>query len=192
VRLLADHAIARHYPDAARRAAVPGLLDAVIAAQAGSSREWLLVGFIHGVMNTDNTSIAGETIDYGPCAFMDEFSSTTRARSSARSITPAAMPTATSRASAGGTWRGSPSALLPLEPGGWGQSQALMAKANPAVIPRNHRIEEAIAAAVAGDLGPFERLARVLVAPFVEDPADNDLRLAPSEQEEVRRTFCGT
>ena len=74
LRLLADHVIARHYPDAAR-AEKPyrALLDGVIRAQAELIAKWMLVGFIHGVMNTDNTSIAGETIDYGPCAFMDAY-----------------------------------------------------------------------------------------------------------------------
>jgi uncharacterized protein YdiU (UPF0061 family) len=74
VRLLADYAIARHYPEAAA-AAHPhrALLAAVLARQAGLVARWLHVGFIHGVMNTDNTSIAGETIDYGPCAFLDEY-----------------------------------------------------------------------------------------------------------------------
>lgn len=74
VRLLADHVVARHYPDAARSERPHrALLDAVVRAQASLIAKWMLVGFIHGVMNTDNTSIAGETIDYGPCAFMDEF-----------------------------------------------------------------------------------------------------------------------
>ena len=74
VRRLADHAIARHYPDAAT-ADNPyrGFLDGVIIRQADLVARWLLVGFIHGVMNTDNCSIAGETIDYGPCAFMDSY-----------------------------------------------------------------------------------------------------------------------
>ncbi|MBW3559429.1 MAG: YdiU family protein [Proteobacteria bacterium] len=74
VRLLADHVLARHYP-AAAMAERPyrALLDAVIAAQADLIASWLLVGFIHGVMNTDNMSVAGETIDYGPCAFMDAY-----------------------------------------------------------------------------------------------------------------------
>ncbi|MBW3554495.1 MAG: YdiU family protein [Gemmatimonadetes bacterium] len=74
VRLLADHVIARHYP-AAGDAERPyrALLDAVIRAQAELIARWMLVGFIHGVMNTDNMSIAGETIDYGPCAFMVEY-----------------------------------------------------------------------------------------------------------------------
>jgi len=74
VRLLADYTIARHYPEAAA-AAHPyrALFAAVVARQAELVARWLLVGFIHGVMNTDNTSIAGETIDYGPCAFLDAF-----------------------------------------------------------------------------------------------------------------------
>src|SRR5829696_4984003 len=78
VRLLADHAIARHYPGAAP-AGRPyrALLDAVVARQADLVARWLLIGFVHGVMNTDNTSIAGETIDYGPCAFVDAYDPTT-------------------------------------------------------------------------------------------------------------------
>ena len=74
LRLLADHVIARHYPEAAT-AEHPyrALLDAVVARQADLIARWMLIGFIHGVMNTDNTSIAGETIDYGPCAFMDAY-----------------------------------------------------------------------------------------------------------------------
>src|SRR5580698_4601848 len=78
VRLLADHAIARHYPDAAK-AEHPyrAFLDGVIARQASLVARWLLIGFIHGVMNTDNCSISGETIDYGPCAFMDSYNAAT-------------------------------------------------------------------------------------------------------------------
>ena len=74
LRLLADHVIARHYPEA-REAAEPyrALFEGVIGRQAALVAKWLLVGFIHGVMNTDNCSIAGETIDYGPCAFMDAY-----------------------------------------------------------------------------------------------------------------------
>jgi uncharacterized protein YdiU (UPF0061 family) len=74
VRRLADHVIARHYPDLAdNERPYLALLRAVIARQADLVARWLLVGFIHGVMNTDNTSISGETIDYGPCAFMDHY-----------------------------------------------------------------------------------------------------------------------
>ncbi len=74
LRLLADFAIARHFP-AAAAAEQPyrALLAAVVARQAALVARWLHIGFIHGVMNTDNTAISGETIDYGPCAFMDEY-----------------------------------------------------------------------------------------------------------------------
>jgi serine/tyrosine/threonine adenylyltransferase len=74
VRRLADHVIARHYPDAANaERPYHALLAGVIERQARLVARWLLIGFIHGVMNTDNTSISGETIDYGPCAFMDYY-----------------------------------------------------------------------------------------------------------------------
>ena len=74
VRRLADHVIDRHYPEAAcANRPYHALLEGVVARQASLVARWLLVGFIHGVMNTDNTSISGETIDYGPCAFMDHY-----------------------------------------------------------------------------------------------------------------------
>ena len=74
LRRLADHAISRHYPSAAE-AEHPylALFEAVIAKQALLVAQWMLVGFVHGVMNTDNMTISGETIDYGPCAFMEAF-----------------------------------------------------------------------------------------------------------------------
>ncbi|HXH58602.1 protein adenylyltransferase SelO family protein, partial [Iamia sp.] len=74
VRRLADHAIARHHPGA-DDAEQPYLafFEAVAEAQASLVARWMLVGFIHGVMNTDNMTISGETIDYGPCAFMEAF-----------------------------------------------------------------------------------------------------------------------
>ena len=72
VQILADYVINRHYPQAAK-AANPyrALLDCVVKAQAELVASWMHTGFIHGVMNTDNSSVSGETIDYGPCAFMD-------------------------------------------------------------------------------------------------------------------------
>ncbi len=74
VRTLADYVIARHYPEAATaEQPYAALLNAVIDRVASLVARWMLIGFIHGVMNTDNMSIAGETIDYGPCAFMDFF-----------------------------------------------------------------------------------------------------------------------
>src|SRR5579859_4377850 len=74
IRTLANYATLRHYPEAAQ-AARPyrAFLDGVITRQARLVAHWMLLGFIHGVMNTDNTSISGETIDYGPCAFMEAF-----------------------------------------------------------------------------------------------------------------------
>jgi serine/tyrosine/threonine adenylyltransferase len=74
LRRLADHAIARHHADAAQ-AENPyrALFEAVVAVQASLVAQWMLVGFIHGVMNTDNMTISGETIDYGPCAFLEAF-----------------------------------------------------------------------------------------------------------------------
>ena len=74
VRQLADYVIARHYSDAANASdPYAALLEQVVVHQAKLIAKWQLVGFIHGVMNTDNMSIAGETIDYGPCAFMDTY-----------------------------------------------------------------------------------------------------------------------
>jgi uncharacterized protein YdiU (UPF0061 family) len=70
LRRLTDHAIARHHPHAEDAI---GLFEAVVTAQAALVARWMLVGFVHGVMNTDNMTISGETIDYGPCAFMEAF-----------------------------------------------------------------------------------------------------------------------
>jgi uncharacterized protein YdiU (UPF0061 family) len=78
VRQLADYAIARHYPQLTNNNSDPDryllLLQAVCQQQAALVADWMLVGFIHGVMNTDNMAISGETIDYGPCAYMESFS----------------------------------------------------------------------------------------------------------------------
>ena len=74
VKALANYAIARHYPDLAQaEAPYLAFLDAVIARQARLIAQWMGLGFIHGVMNTDNMAISGETIDYGPCAFMESY-----------------------------------------------------------------------------------------------------------------------
>ena len=74
LRRLADHAIARHHPGAAN-ADRPylALFEAVVAVQAALVARWMLIGFVHGVMNTDNMTISGETIDYGPCAFVEAY-----------------------------------------------------------------------------------------------------------------------
>ncbi|MGY1637976.1 YdiU family protein [Geodermatophilus sp. SYSU D00742] len=74
LRRLADSAISRHHPVAAgAEQPYRALFEAVVAAQASLVAQWMLLGFIHGVMNTDNMTISGETIDYGPCAFMEAF-----------------------------------------------------------------------------------------------------------------------
>ncbi|MFU0504746.1 protein adenylyltransferase SelO [Pseudaminobacter sp. NGMCC 1.201702] len=74
LKTLADYTIERHFPQiAGQEQPYLGLLESVIAVQADLIARWMLVGFIHGVMNTDNMSISGETIDYGPCAFMDAY-----------------------------------------------------------------------------------------------------------------------
>ena len=75
IAVLADYAIERHYPDIADAPDKYRLLLArVVSAQASLIAQWQQVGFVHGVMNTDNTTISGETIDYGPCAFIDAYS----------------------------------------------------------------------------------------------------------------------
>jgi len=74
LRLLVDYVIKRHYPETAGADSPPAaLFKAICDAQAELLARWMCVGFIHGVMNTDNTAISGETIDYGPCAFMDQY-----------------------------------------------------------------------------------------------------------------------
>lgn len=74
VRKLADYAISRHYPDAAGKAnPYLAFLEAVMDAQIRLIADWMMVGFVHGVMNTDNVTVSGETIDYGPCAFIDAY-----------------------------------------------------------------------------------------------------------------------
>ncbi len=295
LRLLADYVIERHYPDAAD-AANPyrALLDSVIGRQMRLVAQWMGIGFIHGVMNTDNMAISGETIDYGPCAFMDTyhpatvFSSIDRggryayanqprlarwnlarfaetllpllgddetsalaqaqpAIDSAQGIYEEALAdvfrrklglttaqigdlelanalldcmaageadfTLTFRALAGvADGSGSDMQLAGLFKGGsnleawlaaWrrrlaaeGEDPGLRAQtmrvANPAVIPRNHLVEQALAAAAMGDLGPFEALLGVLARPH-QDLAGGSRYAAPPQQHEVvQQTFCGT
>ncbi|SIS93937.1 Uncharacterized conserved protein YdiU, UPF0061 family [Roseivivax lentus] len=278
LQALYDYTIARHYPEASDP---HDLLDRVIARQAALVAQWMSVGFIHGVMNTDNCTLSGETIDYGPCAFMDAyhpnrvFSSIDRMgryayanqadiivwnmAQLATALVPLtedpeaavkrftdqvhAMPDRiraewearfaakigisrpreadktlvsglltlmqkdgadftnafralarddardqfTDRAafdSWAGTWR----ARIAEEP----EPEALMRRTNPAIIPRNHRIEAMIAAAVDGDDAPFHRLNAALARPFEDDPETEDLRRAPLPDEIVPATFCGT
>ena len=276
LKTLTDYAIARHYPKADGPL---GLLRAVCAAQADLVAQWMSVGFIHGVMNTDNCSIAGETIDYGPCAFMDAFHqgrvfssidrqgryaygnqpqiavwnmaqlatallqqmddkesaveeateivhdmpdlieaawlrrfaakigiTTPRAedldlinallqmmQEQGADFTNAfrALGTETARdqftdREAFDNWAETWEARIAEEP----EPQAVMQKANPAVIPRNHRMEQMIEAAVEGDMAPFERLMTALATPYAE--TDTELQRPPTEDEIVPATFCGT
>ena len=296
VRRLADHVIARHYPEVADNARpYLALLGAVIARQADLVARWLLVGFIHGVMNTDNTSISGETIDYGPCAFMDDYDpaqvfssidemgryayanqpriaqwNLTRlaecllplisedqdkavteaqaalgefaelfdaayqaglrrklglfsardddrvlaqdlldamARNQAdftlafRRLSDAALgpdheaeirqlfadPTAYDEWAA--RWR----QRLADEPQTPAERQAAMRSVNPAFIPRNHRVEAVIEAAVnRDDFVPFEELLTVLSKPYEDQPALSAYAEPPEPHQRVLQTFCGT
>ena len=281
VRRLADYAIARHHPDAAQ-AANPylALLERVAEAQASLVAQWMLAGFIHGVMNTDNMTISGETIDYGPCAFMDVYDPATVFSSIdvggryaygnqpgiaqwnlarlAETLLPlvdadtdAAVAAVTEELQTfpqrfAAHWRRGMRAKLGLAgdaddaliddalallhaqradytsffrslsaslggdvlPAGFdawverwrgqlaGEPQAVadaMDRVNPVYIPRNHRVEEALAAATAGDLGPFERLVEVVRRPFDERPGlEEYAEPAPPAFCGSYRTFCGT
>jgi uncharacterized protein YdiU (UPF0061 family) len=277
VRRLADYAIARHYPAlAGTEAPYLAFLDAVIARQAKLIAEWMGLGFIHGVMNTDNMAISGETIDYGPCAFMEGYAPGTVFSSIdhqgryafqnqplilgwnlarlAETLVPLLDPDADRAvdlanarlagiagqyqeawlgvmrrklgligedpgdaalvddllaAMVGADWTltfrriADEGALRPLfedfgrmadwlprwrARAGAGVEDRIAA-ANPAVIPRNHKVEEALAAATAGDMAPFDALLAAIRQPFVE--AEAYMLPAPSGFGQYV-TFCGT
>lgn len=299
LRLLTAHALGRHYPHAAGRdEAALALLEEVIAAQAELVARWMGVGFIHGVMNTDNTAISGETLDYGPCAFLDEYDpgksfssidhhgryafgnqprvalwnmarlaeslltlispqqeeaielaterlerfpslfdaahlAVLRAKlglSAAPSrdeddralahelldllaaqhvdhtlffrrlcdaaVSPAAHAAAASlfaEPTAFETWAERWRRRLADETVAPEAQAAAMKRANPAFIPRNHRVEEALDAAVRrGDLSPFETLTAVLSRPYDDQPAHAHLADPPGPEQRGYRTFCGT
>jgi uncharacterized protein YdiU (UPF0061 family) len=293
VRRLADHSIRRHHAPAAE-AENPYLAfyESVIDTQASLVAQWMLVGFIHGVMNTDNMAISGETIDYGPCAFMDTFDPATVFSSidhggryaygnqphvapwnlarlgeallpvidddgdtaiTAATDTLQSFParfhrywSAGMRAKLGLTeaddlsgalindlltllheqgvdytssfralsasLRGETVAARSLfsEPSAfdawarrWREQLAhersdphevasAMDRVNPVYIPRNHKLEEALAAATAGDLDPFQRLLDVLVHPFDERPGLESYAAPAPSSWGPYRTFCGT
>jgi uncharacterized protein YdiU (UPF0061 family) len=297
--ILTAYALARHFPleaggnsegqnDALR------LLERVVDAQASLVARWLGVGFVHGVMNTDNTSISGETIDYGPCAFLDEYNPEKKFSSIdqggryafgnqprialwnlarfAETLLPLiaddveqAARLATEclerfsglfdaaygrvmRAKLGlvieddndralaadllerlasnhvdytvffrtlcaGAEDASADeriAALFEQPAAfhtWAESwrrrllkdevspearASAMRRVNPAFIPRNHRVEQAIVAAVGGDFEPFETLVRVLARPYDDQPNFAYLADPPLPEERVHATFCGT
>ena len=273
LRALCDYVIARHYPHANGPLS---LLDGVIARQAETIAQWMALGFIHGVMNTDNMAVSGETIDYGPCAFMDAYHPDTvfssidqmgRYRWSeqpqiavwnlaqlATCLIPlmgereAAIEAATRSVHAfpalyQAAWlrrfgeklgldaRPEDKALIErlltlmavqkadftrvfagladgcgrgefADPGAfdewavdWRARQPdaeLMAHANPRRIPRNHRIEETISAAVDGDMSLFQQLLAALTHPRDDRAEWDDLASKPLPTEIVHRTFCGT
>ncbi len=297
LRTLAAYTLARHYPGSMGSGNdALALVDRVVEAQADLVARWLGLGFVHGVMNTDNTAVSGETIDYGPCAFLDDydpdkkFSSIDRggryafanqprialwnvtrlAEALLRLIsddTDAGVRIATEHlerfpsrfeAAYGRVMRAklglareeeSDGALVegllarlaadhvdytvffrrlcaaaaspPGDPGlaslfgkepdafrsweeGWRRRLAMedaalevraaaMRGANPAFIPRNHRVEEAIAAAVQrGDYRPFETLVGVLERPYDDQPDRAYLAEPPGPEQHVYQTFCGT
>jgi uncharacterized protein YdiU (UPF0061 family) len=271
LRALADYAIARHYPhlaDGPRK--YLEFLRAVCERQAALIAQWQLVGFIHGVMNTDNVAVSGETIDYGPCAFMNAydpdtvFSSIDRdgryaygnqpqitqwnlARFAEALLSLIAPEPDEAIAAATAVLEEFPAVFerywlagvrrklgLRGEDEGdgelarslleWMQATradftntfrdlseekavgeaewrerwtrrnpdfALMRTANPAVIPRNHRVEEALAAAERDDLGVLHRLLEPLRNPFDGRPEQDEYRYAPPD-DGTYRTFCGT
>ncbi|MET0899184.1 MAG: protein adenylyltransferase SelO [Mycobacterium sp.] len=287
VRRLADHAIARHYPDAAH-AENPylALFDAVGGAQASLVAGWMAVGFVHGVMNTDNTTISGETIDYGPCAFIEAYDPETVFSSIdqwgryaygnqpsivgwnlarfAETLLPLLaddqdQAIALAQESLTGFATAYEAALLAAQRAKIGlgdhvpddvvrslvddlhtqlaQSRVdytsffrhlaqaargdtepsrgvfvdlatfdhwltrwraldpdadLMDRVNPVYIPRNHLVEEALAAATAGDLEPLNRLLVVLAAPYDERPGFERYTEAAPDDFVNYQTFCGT
>jgi serine/tyrosine/threonine adenylyltransferase len=288
LRALADYTIGRHYPeielDEGRYLA---LLKEVIKRQAKLISQWHLVGFIHGVMNTDNMTISGETIDYGPCAFMDAydratvFSSIDREGRYAygnqpyiglwnltrfaesllpllhddeeRAVKLAEEALATFKDLYQGAWLAGMRAKLGLfteeeedeslitdllalmesnrvdytntfraltfgqlgklelagvpEFGDWHEKwharlgrqpqskeevNKLMRISNPAVIPRNHRVEEALEAAVEGDFTVMKRLLDVLSKPYAHTPEQEEYTTLPDQSCGPYRTYCGT
>ena len=289
IRTLADYVIQRHYP-ALADADNPylSLLNQVIERQAALVAKWLLVGFIHGVMNTDNMSISGETIDYGPCAFMDAYDPNTvfssidhqgRYRYShqplmaqwnlarfAETLLPLIDPvqekalalaeeaihsfpkiyqahwimgmrkklglftaetedtelietlltwmqmhradyTHSFRALASETlpeearlhdtefveWHTRWQARLSRQAESRNSSFSLMQANNPAIIPRNHRVEEALSAASEhGDYLLIQQLLAAMANPYADNPEYSDYRTPPTPSGHMYQTFCGT
>ncbi len=287
LRRLADHAIARHH-SSATQAEHPylALFEGVVAAQASLIARWMLIGFVHGVMNTDNMTISGETIDYGPCAFMEAYDPDTVFSSIdfwgryaygnqplvagwnlarfAETLLPLLAEdveeaVALAEAAFGvfqreydAVWSSGMRAKLGLpaeieardctaladellallkdshvdytsffrhlgraargdaEPArglfidlagfdawlsrwqGLRPDADVMDRANPVYIPRNHLVEEALAAATAGELGPVEQLLAAVTAPFDERPGLDRYASPAPEDFGKYQTFCGT
>jgi uncharacterized protein YdiU (UPF0061 family) len=297
LRTLADYTRERHYPELADSSTFAdasadeperhiALFRAIVARQASLIARWQLVGFIHGVMNTDNMALSGETIDYGPCAFMDTYDPATVfssidaagryaygnqppiAQWNLARLAEAMLPlfdadtdraverattaldrfeelyeqhwldgmraklglftrelddralvndllgwmhrhsadfTNTFRLLTAGrlagdsanndpelaTWHHRLEERRGRQPQCAAEAAMLMRRHNPAVIPRNHKVEEALLAASSGDLSVMERLLDVLAAPYDHDRDLPDFS-APGVNERPYRTFCGT
>ena len=287
LRILVAYALRRHYPEAADagRPAL-ALFDAVMARQVDLIAEWMRVGFIHGVMNTDNMTISGETIDYGPCAFMDAYDPATvyssidrqgryafgnqpriaawnlaRFAESLLSLfdddADKAVALAQERIDGfGARFRAAWVAMMRRKLGllsareedgaladdllAWMQgksadytnsffalregdvdaapfdsdearawlarwrarlasdgradeARALMRAANPVVIPRNHLVEAALAAASDhGEMDAFNDLLSALAAPYELRPGLERYRAPPAPHERIAATYCGT
>lgn len=289
LRTLADYALQRHFPEVdAEENRYLALLQEVIRRQAVLIAKWQLVGFIHGVMNTDNMAISGETIDYGPCAFMDAYDPATVFSSidvqgryaygnqphiavwnlarfaeallpllhddGEQAIKPAEdalsefarlyhrhwlagmraklglfneepedesliedllslmqkhradytntfraltfdQPEDTGLSDVTGfkQWHEQWQARLGRQQQPQSSAQQLMRESNPAVIPRNHRVEEALEAAVEhGDYSVMERLLDALSKPFAHTREQADYCTPPEPSNRPYRTFCGT
>ncbi len=285
---LLDYLIDRHFPEIREEEnKALSVLRAAIDQQIDLITHWMRVGFIHGVMNTDNMALSGETIDYGPCAFMDVFSPDTvfssidhRGRYAfanqpyvaqwnlarlAESLLPlihderqdaiagaeeslnafepaykdkwlAMMGTKLGLAEADkqderlvtdlldwmhsngadytNTFRDLGRQVLPENQlyqsetfetwhrrwqerlGGEGRSLdsslSLMRSVNPAIIPRNHKVEEALQAGEEGNLNPFRNLLKALESPYEEADHLAPYQVPPKPSEKVHQTFCGT
>ena len=242
LRALADHAMVRHHPAAGSHL---DFFAAVVEAQASLIARWMLVGFIHGVMNTDNMAISGETIDYGPCAFMEAFDPATvfssidhggryaygnqplvaqwnlarlaetllplidedneRAVAAATEVLQSFGPRYDEHFLGGLREKlGEPDAgdediravlteMRDARADFTAYFRARRPEANPLYIPRNQLVEEALTAATAGDLEPFERLLEAVTRPFDERPGlERYAQPAGPDFGGAFRTFCGT
>ena len=287
LKRLADFAIGRHYPHAA---GAPNpyleLFASVVSAQADLVARWMLVGFVHGVMNTDNMTISGETIDYGPCAFMDAFNPAAVYSSidvsgryayanqpvlaewnlarlaeamlplidgdQEKAVAPAVEVLGGFRGQYSQAWSGGMKAKLGLSGDAdsdaasalvdgaiailkdgpvdytlffrnlgkaargdlrpvrgmvldleafdawaerWqalGPDAELMDSVNPAYIPRNHLVEEALSAATDGNLAPLQQLLEAVGSPFAERPGLERYAEGAPEDFGTYMTFCGT
>jgi uncharacterized protein YdiU (UPF0061 family) len=287
LRRLADHAIDRHHPAAAQSPRpYLALYEAVVSAQASLVAQWMALGFVHGVMNTDNMTISGETIDYGPCAFMEAFDPATVYSSideggryaygmqpvvaewnlsrlaeallpllhddQEQAVALAVEAVGRFRDQYSNAWSAGMRVKLGLPEGledavasslvddlltlmqashvdhtsffrglaaaargdseptrglfidlaafdewvarwrGTGPDADAMDRVNPAYIPRNHLVEEALDAGTRGDLEPLQRLLEAVTDPFTERPGLERYASPAPEDFGAYRTFCGT